>query len=143
MTAQELLDHLQVLGVELAPAPDSMLQVRAPHGTLTPLLVEALRTAKPELVALLTDPQPQATEPTRSYRQWVTGKIPQTAVLPIAEPLLPPKYHDTPSPCKTYTGRPCTVKACTGNRTRFWPTRMCTQCWERAKKCTTMSTTPD
>jgi hypothetical protein len=79
----------------------------------------------------------------RSYRQWVTGNIPQTATIPLAEPLAPPKYHDRPSPCKTYVGRPCEKKACQGHRTRFAPSGLCTSCWERAKKVTTMSETPE
>jgi len=102
--------------------------------------VESLRAAKAELLGLLTAPQPAV--PARSYRQWVVGRVPQTATSPLAEPLPEPLYHDKPSPCKTYRGKPCPVKACKGNQTRFWPTRMCVRCWQRAKKVTTMSETP-
>jgi hypothetical protein len=142
MTAHELLTHLQGRGVELALAPEGLLQVRAPQGALTPPLVEALRAAKAELLGVLRGPQPIAPTPMRSYRQWVTGHVPQTATIPLAEPLPEPLCHDKPSPCKTYRGKPCPVKACKGNQTRFWPTRLCTQCWTRARKVTTMSETP-
>ena len=137
MTAPELLDHLQDMGVALSLAPEGQLRCLAPRGVLTPALAEALREAKAALVALLAEESATPPEPMRSYRQWRSGHIPQTAKIPMAEPLPEAKYSDKPSPCKTYVGRPCTVKACTGNRTRFWPTRMCTQCWTRLPKTTT------
>jgi hypothetical protein len=142
MTAHELLEHLQGAGIELSLAPEGMLRCRAPQGVLTPPLADAVRLVKAELVALLTEPPPPVPAPARSYRQWVTGHIPQTATIPLAEPLPEPAYHDKPSPCRTYVGRPCAKKVCKGNRSRFWPSQTCTVCWQRAQKVTNVREIP-
>jgi hypothetical protein len=139
MTPLALLHHLQASGVELTPSPDGSLRCRAPQGVLTPPLVEAMRMAKAALVALLTEGPPQAATVAPDYRQWQTGRVPQTSTGIITAPLPPPKYHDTPKPCRTSIGRPCPKKACKGHRTRFSPSGLCTSCWERAKKITRAS----
>jgi hypothetical protein len=105
----------------------------------TPLPDETVCAFETELAALLNEEPTPAANGTRSYRQWMTGNVPQTATIPLAKPLPPPKYHDAPSPCRTYIGRPCPKKACAGNRVRFQRTGMCTRCWERAAKRTTIS----
>jgi hypothetical protein len=106
-------------------------------------LSEPAREEQPPPPVETPPPAVQADAPARSYRQWVTGRVPQTATIPLAEPLPEPRYHDKPSPCKTYRGMPCTVKACKGNQTRFWPTRLCVACWTRSVKVTRMSETPE
>ena len=77
----------------------------------TPTNVGAPRTEAPSVadptsvdelptpVVLQIEVQPSVSTLTRSYRQWVTGNIPQTATIPLAKPLPPPKYHDIPRPC--------------------------------------------
>src|SRR5262249_7976971 len=86
-----------------------------------------------DLVALPTAEQSPAPIVFPDFREWRTGNVPSTALAPMKVPLPEPKYHDHPSPCKTYIGARCRMKACKGHRTRFWPSRMCTCCWERAK----------
>jgi hypothetical protein len=141
MTPAELLAHAQTLGVTLHPAPDG-LKVVAPTGTMTPALLAALRTAKADLVALLTPAQAPA-HVLPDFREWRTGRTPSSALTPMKAPLPAPRHHDRPSPPRVYTGRPCEKKACKGSRARFWPTRMCTRCWERAKKITNTRETPE
>jgi hypothetical protein len=104
-------------------------------GKASPIPPEApLTTSTPAAVAT-----PHTPDAGRSYRQWVTGTIPQTTTTHMAEPLPPPKYHDIPSPCRTYLGTACATKACQGNRVRFQRTGLCARCWERAKKVTVAS----
>jgi hypothetical protein len=102
-----------------------------------------LSLSQPHTTRSLTpDPAVAVTAPGLGFpdfREWCTGRIPSTALMPLKAPLPEPKYHDTPSPCKTYIGRPCPKKACKGHRVHFSRSGLCTSCWERAKKVTTMS----
>src|SRR5262245_7316616 len=81
-----------------------------------------------------TTPVEDATVPRvfPDFREWRTGKTPSSALIPLKAPLPKPRFHDRPSPPRIYSGRPCEKKACRGHRQRFWPSRMCTRCWERA-----------
>jgi len=53
MTALALFRQLHALGVVLKPNPDGTLHYKAPKGTLTPELLDALRQHKAELYDLL------------------------------------------------------------------------------------------
>ena len=60
MTPRTLLQQLHALGVVLTPYPDSTLCYKAPTGTLTPALLDAIRQHKAALLALLSQPMPAA-----------------------------------------------------------------------------------
>jgi hypothetical protein len=55
MTTRDLLRQLSTLGVILTPHPDGTVNGRAPKGTLTPALVDAMRQHKSELHALVEE----------------------------------------------------------------------------------------
>ena len=55
MTALALLQQLRALGVALTPSPDGTLHYKAPQGTLTPALVDAMRQHKVDLHALVEE----------------------------------------------------------------------------------------
>jgi hypothetical protein len=53
MTPVGLLQQLHALGVVLTALPDGTVHYKAPQGTLTPVLREAMRQQKAELHALI------------------------------------------------------------------------------------------
>jgi len=59
MTAHELLDSLLADGVRVA-ANGTRLELDAPRGVLTQERLEQVRALKPELLALLAQPEPSA-----------------------------------------------------------------------------------
>jgi hypothetical protein len=151
MTARELFYFLLNAGALLTTAPEGKLTRRAPKGVLTPTLVDEMRTHKAALFVLmaaseaptvvLRETLPSNAAPDApSYRTWVTGSVPNTATAALAAPLPPPRYHDTPSPPKTYVGAPCNVKKCSPNATypsgraaslQYRPSGLCVACYGR------------
>jgi hypothetical protein len=150
MTAHELLEYLESLGISVVPDQAGMLQVLAPPGTFPPRLRALLRGLKTEVIALLlaraqpmpaTYPSPEAS----LYRRWVTGATPGqfgTYKLDV------PKYQTTRHEPVVYWGEPCTKKVCrksvndVGQSIRFFPSGTCLSCWERWDK-TTREEVPD
>jgi hypothetical protein len=55
MTAFALLQHLHARGVVLTPYPDGTLHYKAPKGTMTSELLDAIRQHKSALHALVED----------------------------------------------------------------------------------------
>jgi len=55
MTALALLQQLHALGVILTPSPDGTVRCRAPKGTLTPALLDALRPHEAALLDLVEE----------------------------------------------------------------------------------------
>lgn len=55
MTVLALLQQLHDLGVVLTPYPDGTVRYKAPKGTMTPALVDAMRQQKAELHALVEE----------------------------------------------------------------------------------------
>jgi TubC N-terminal docking domain len=53
MTALSLLEMLHTCGVRLTPYPEGTLRYRAPKGSLTPALCNAIREHKEALLALV------------------------------------------------------------------------------------------
>src|SRR5262245_19396551 len=112
MTAQELLQHLDNLGVALAPTQEGMLEYVASDDAFTLRLQALVRGYKPELLRLLAarnppaDPGSPAPPPGTPWWRWVTGQTPGSFALPA------PRYHDSPSAPVIYWGERCTTKAC-------------------------------
>ena len=53
MSPVEVLERCRQIGVRLTPKPNGILGVRGPNAVLTPELIDAVRSAKPELLRLL------------------------------------------------------------------------------------------
>ena len=72
MTAAALLTHLRSLGVTLR-AEGAQLDLTAPHrGTLTPALLNQVRSVKPDLLALL-DAEAELFEERAAFREFEGG----------------------------------------------------------------------
>jgi hypothetical protein len=144
MTAEELLAHLESLGMSVVPDQAGVLQCLAPQGTLTPRLRALIRGRKEELIALLTartQPMPDTYQSPEAsvYRRWVAGATPgQFGTYKLGAP----KYQTTRHEPVTYWGTACTKKVCqksvneTGQSLRFFPSDTCVSCWERWDKTT-------
>jgi hypothetical protein len=149
MTAQELLQHLDNLGVVLAPTQEGMLEYVASDDDFTPRLQALVRGYKPELLRLLAartppaDPGSPAPPHGTPWRRWVTGQAPGSFTLPA------PRYHDSPSAPVTYWGERCTTKACQKDDAdateslRYFPSGACCRCWERWEKTVTREEVDD
>ena len=68
MTALDLLQQLDALGVSLTPHPDGTLRCRAPKGTLTPALVDSMRQHRQQLHDLVQEGGDCAAAPTAPLR---------------------------------------------------------------------------
>jgi hypothetical protein len=53
MTTLTLFHKLHASGVTLTPCPDGMLRYKAPKGTVTPALLDAMREHKADLIDLV------------------------------------------------------------------------------------------
>src|SRR6516165_1248515 len=150
MTAHELLEHLESLGISVVPDQAGVLQVLAPTGTFTPRLRAQVRSYKADIIALLAARAPLMPEtyvsPEASvYRRWVSGQAPgEFATFTLA----PPKYKTVRHEPVTYWGAACPKKVCqkavseAGQSLRFFPSGTCVSCWQRWDK-TTREEVPD
>ena len=135
--AHSLLERLTDLEVRVVVGADGgSLRLRGPEDVLTPELLAELREQKAALLTLAPS----------ICRGWRTGEVPPSTTL--WQKLEAPKFHDTPSAPKTYTGARCTVRACqkrnpeAKSSLRFWPSRLCVACWERRAKRVTEAIEP-
>ena len=153
MTTADLVTYLEQLHVQMTPTDAGTIKYRAKAGTLTLVLQGLLKTCTSQLYALLTtgkdlDLPKGVTFPALDFSQfltWRTGKVPANGQLMTVK-LDAPTYHDTPSPARTYLGKPCTKKKCTPTAAisngqpasrYFAPSGLCVACWERWEKTTT------
>jgi len=136
MTAELLYQTLLDAGVSLSYLPWGRLRYSAPKGVLLPPLRAAMAEHKAALALLARD----AALAALPVRTWVVGATLTTQTLGVIT-LGAPTHAAVPTPCTTYLGQACGVKACqwlvgtlpSGRRVslRFAPSRLCVGCHER------------